>query len=85
MKSQKQKSSIVKKMMIAVAAGFGVGIIRLLIMAQLVGTDAEGVWKVVDDRTLLYYRTAFYAWTSDDDSSSCTLFTQPCSLQSCRL
>ncbi len=29
MKSQKQKSSIVKKMMIAVAAGFGVGIICL--------------------------------------------------------
>jgi Na+/H+-dicarboxylate symporter len=48
MKSQKQKSSIVKKMMIAVAAGFGVGIICLLIKAQLVGTDAEGVWKVVD-------------------------------------
>lgn len=48
MKSQKQKSSIVKKMLIAVAAGFGVGIICLLIKAQLVGTDAEGVWKVVD-------------------------------------
>jgi Na+/H+-dicarboxylate symporter len=48
MKSQKQKSSIVKKMMIAVAAGFGVGIICLLIKSQLVGTDAEGVWKVVD-------------------------------------
>ena len=48
MKSQKQKSSIVKKMMIAVAAGFGVGIICLLIKAQLVGTDAEGGWKVVD-------------------------------------
>jgi Na+/H+-dicarboxylate symporter len=48
MKSQKQKSSIVKKMMIAVAAGFGVGIICLLIKAQLVGTDAEGIWKVVD-------------------------------------
>lgn len=43
MKSQKQKSSIVKKMMIAVAAGFGVGIICLLIMAQFVGMDAEGV------------------------------------------
>lgn len=48
MKSQKQKSSIVKKMMIAVAAGFGVGIICLLIKAQLVGTENEGVWKVVD-------------------------------------
>lgn len=48
MKSQKQKSSIVKKMLIAVAAGFGVGIICLLIKAQLVGTDAEGIWKVVD-------------------------------------
>ena len=48
MKSQKQKSSIVKKMLIAVAAGFGVGIICLLIKAQLVVTDAEGVWKVVD-------------------------------------
>lgn len=48
MKSQKQKSSIVKKMMIAVAAGFGVGIICLLIKAQLVGTENEGIWKVVD-------------------------------------
>lgn len=48
MKSQKQKSSIVKKMLIAVAAGFGVGIICLLIKAQLVGTDNEGIWKVVD-------------------------------------
>lgn len=48
MKSQKQKSSIVKKMLIAVAAGFGVGIICLLIKAQLVGTDAEDIWKVVD-------------------------------------
>lgn len=48
MKSQKQKSSIVKKMLIAVAAGFGVGIICLLIKAQLMGTDNEGVWKVVD-------------------------------------
>ena len=48
MKSQKQKSSIVKKMLIAVAAGFGVGIICLLIKAQVVGRDDEGVWKVVD-------------------------------------
>ena len=48
MKSQKQKSSIVKKMMIAVAAGFGVGIICLLIKAHLVGTENEGIWKVVD-------------------------------------
>lgn len=48
MKSQKQKSSIVKKMLIAVAAGFGVGVICLLIKAQLMGTDNEGVWKVVD-------------------------------------
>ncbi|MBD9048504.1 MAG: dicarboxylate/amino acid:cation symporter [Ruminococcus sp.] len=48
MKSQKQKSSIVKKMLIAVAAGFGVGIICLLIKAQLVGTENEGIWKVVD-------------------------------------
>lgn len=48
MKSQKPKSSIVKKMLIAVAAGFGVGIICLLIKAQLMGTDNEGVWKVVD-------------------------------------
>ena len=43
MKSQKQKSSIVKKMLIAVAAGFGVGIICLLIKAQLVGVGGQGL------------------------------------------
>ena len=48
MSLQKKKSSIVRKMIIAVAAGFAVGFVCLLAKSQLMGTDAEGVWKVID-------------------------------------
>lgn len=48
MKAKKQKSSIVKKMLIAVVLGFAVGFISLGLKTWLTGTSAEGVWKVID-------------------------------------
>ena len=48
MSSQVNKSSIVKKMIIAVAAGFAVGFLCLLLKSQLKGTSGEGVWNVID-------------------------------------
>ena len=48
MSLQKKKSSIVKKMIISVAAGFAVGFLCLFVKSMLMGTDGEGVWKVVD-------------------------------------
>ena len=45
---EKKKVSIVKKMMIAVVAGFVVGFICLLIKSAVMGTDGEGAWKVVE-------------------------------------
>ena len=48
MSLQKKKSSIVKKMIISVAAGFAVGFLCLFLKSMLMGTDGEGVWKVVD-------------------------------------
>lgn len=45
---EKKKSSIVKKMMIAVVAGFVVGFVCLLIKSAVTGTDGEGAWKVVE-------------------------------------
>lgn len=48
MKAKKQKSSIVKKMLIAVALGFAVGFLSLGLKTWLTGTNAEGVWKVID-------------------------------------
>ena len=45
---EKKKASIVKKMMIAVVAGFVVGFICLLIKSAVMGTDGEGAWKVVE-------------------------------------
>lgn len=44
MKAQKQKMSIIKKMLIAVVAGFAVGILCLFIKGQI---NAD-VWDVVD-------------------------------------
>ncbi len=45
---KEKKNSLVRNMMIAVAAGFAVGIACLLIKQQVVGTGAEKVWNVVD-------------------------------------
>ena len=44
MKAQKQKMSIIKKMLIAVVAGFAVGILCLFIKGQI----SSNVWDVVD-------------------------------------
>lgn len=44
MKAQKQKMSIIKKMLIAVVAGFAVGILCLFIKGQI----SSEVWGVVD-------------------------------------
>ena len=78
MKAQKQKMSIIKKMLIAVVAGFAVGILCLFIKGQI---NAD-VWDVVDaiffqDITwyFLYYRTVVYARFADDDCSSGFMFT----------
>ena len=48
MSLQKKKSSIVKKMIISVAAGFAVGFLCLFLKSMLMGTDGEGVWNVID-------------------------------------
>ena len=44
---EKKKASIVKKMMIAVVAGFVVGFICLLIKSAVMGTDGEGAGKLL--------------------------------------
>ena len=48
MSSQVKKASIVKKMIIAVAAGFAVGFLCLFLKSRLQGTGGEGVWNVID-------------------------------------
>lgn len=45
---KENKQSIVKKMMIAVVAGFAVGFLCLFLKSKLVGTDSEGIWNVID-------------------------------------
>lgn len=45
---EKKKSSIVKKMMIAVVAGFALGFLCLLVKSWLTGTEGEAVWNVID-------------------------------------
>ena len=47
-KVKESKNKLVRNMMIAVAAGFIVGIGCLLIKQQLIGTGAEKAWKIVD-------------------------------------
>ena len=47
MKKEK-KSSIVKKMLIAVIAGFALGFLCLFLKSQLTGTSGEGVWEYID-------------------------------------
>lgn len=47
-KTKEKKLSIVKKMMIAVVAGFAVGFLCLFLKSQMIGTDNEGIWNVVD-------------------------------------
>lgn len=47
-KVKEGKNNLVRNMMIAVAAGFVVGIGCLLIKQQLIGTGGEKVWKAVD-------------------------------------
>mgnify|MGYP007054492136 CR=1 FL=1 len=96
---EKKKASIVKKMMIAVVAGFVVGFICLLIKSAVMGTDGEGAWKVVEaifipgyhrnkryrrTRLVLHRRSAVYEGTSDDDCSSRSLFADTCTLQPCK-
>lgn len=48
MAKEKQKNSIVKKMLIAVVAGFVVGFICLILKDKMMGTSGEGVWNFVD-------------------------------------
>jgi len=45
---EEKKSNLVRNMLIAVAAGFAVGIACLLIKQAMVGTDSEPVWNFVD-------------------------------------
>ena len=46
--AEKQQSSIVRRMFIAVAMGFVVGFICLYLKATLKGTSGEGIWKFVE-------------------------------------
>ena len=46
--SKQKKSSLVRNMLIAVAAGFAVGIACLLIKQAITGTGAEKVWDIVN-------------------------------------
>ncbi len=46
--AEKQQSSIVRRMFIAVAMGFVIGFICLYLKATLKGTASEGIWKFVD-------------------------------------
>ncbi len=46
--TKENKNSLVKNMMIAVVAGFVVGIACLLIKQQVTGTSGEKVWNIVD-------------------------------------
>lgn len=48
MKNKEQKSSIVKKMLIAVAGGFIVGFASLLLREFLNGNGMDGAWHVID-------------------------------------
>ena len=64
---EKKKASIVKKMMIAVVAGFVVGFICLLIKSAVMGTDGEGAWKVVE---AIYSRTSPQQKISKDSACS---------------
>lgn len=43
-----KNNSLVKNMLIAVVAGFAVGICCLLIKQAVAGSDAEKIWNVVD-------------------------------------
>ena len=91
---EKKKASIVKKMMIAVVAGFVVGFICLLIKSAVMGTDGEGAWKVVE-AILFQDITAtkdieglglFYivGQLFMKDCSSRPLFADTCTLQPCK-
>lgn len=46
--SKEKKNSLVRNMLIAVAAGFVVGIACLLMKQAMIGTSAERIWNVVD-------------------------------------
>lgn len=43
-----KKNTIVKRMIIAVAAGFAVGFLMLFLREFLVGNGKSGVWNVLD-------------------------------------
>lgn len=46
--AEKKESSIVKRMFLAVGAGFVVGFICLYLKASLKGTPSEGIWKLIE-------------------------------------
>lgn len=48
MKGKEKKNTIVKRMIIAVAAGFVVGFLMLFLREILVGNGKDGVWNVLD-------------------------------------
>lgn len=48
MREKEKKNTIVKRMFIAVAAGFAVGFLMLILREFLVGSGKTGVWNVLD-------------------------------------
>ena len=51
MENKKKETSIVKKMILAVAGGFIAGFLCLLLREVLNGSGNDGVWKVIDARS----------------------------------
>ena len=48
MENKKKETSIVKKMILAVAGGFIAGFLCLLLREALNGSGGSGVWKVIE-------------------------------------
>lgn len=48
MTNKKRKSTIVKRMMISVIAGFVVGFLCLLLKSYLIGVGKENLWEIID-------------------------------------
>lgn len=87
MEKQKKESSIVKRMMLAVAGGFLAGFICLFLREFLNGNGQSGVWKAIE-AILFQDITAtngieglglfYYAGTADGNCTAGYHFFEPC-------
>lgn len=99
MGEKQKKNNIVKRMILAVVAGFAVGFCLLLLREEVLNGGKSEIWKVIDavffsgyhsnkwnrrNRIILHSGTVVYERSADGNRTAGTDFSESCNVQSCK-